>query len=204
MLKVLVGCVLSLFLLAVDAVAVQGTVETNSLLTDLRQVRSSTTVSLSGMYSTLVRADGSFTFEHVEPGSYLLQVDSIDFIFPKLRVDITQDGQITGAYTGLGQGWDKTGYGVPYPFALRAKAHADYFLAKQSFNMLAMFKNPMFLMIGFSGIMMFVMPRMLKNMDPDVLKEITDSQEGAAQMPSLSQMFSQAQSQAQQQRSSKR
>ena len=59
-----------------------------------------------------------------------------------------------------------------------------------------MFKNPMMLMMGFSAIMMFFMPKMMKslqNMDPEAANDISKSQADAqkmlSDMPSLSQMF---------------
>lgn len=92
---------------------------------------------------------------------------------------------------------------------------------------MGMFKNPMFLMLGFSGIMMLVMPKMLKNLgkqlfcngkrclanrhvllyfdakDPEAMQDVTQTQADAQNMindmpTSLSQMFAKAQQQAQQ------
>ncbi|KAI8099069.1 uncharacterized protein BX664DRAFT_320315 [Halteromyces radiatus] len=193
-------------LLVTDAVKVQGKLETNGVLTDLRRLRPSTKVTLSGIHSTFIQSDGSFVFDDVTPGSYLLEVNNIDFIFPKLRVDI-KENEVAGSYTGLGAGWDKTGYALPHPFVLRAKAEADYFVERQGFNVIGMFKNPMFLMLGFSGLMMLVMPKMLQNLDPEAMKDITQTQTDAQNimndMPtSLSQMFAKAQQQAQQQQRS--
>jgi hypothetical protein len=61
---------------------------------------------------------------------------------------------------------------------------------------MGMFKNPMMLMMGFSAIMMFFMPKMMKslqNMDPEAANDISKSQADAqkmlSDMPSLSQMF---------------
>ncbi|ORX50968.1 hypothetical protein DM01DRAFT_1408949 [Hesseltinella vesiculosa] len=202
MIGVFVYSILCVLMATAHAIRVEGNVATNGILADVRQLNPTTTVSLSGMHSTLILANGSFVFEQVPPGSYLLEVNSIDFIFSKLRVDVKEDGQVNGAYAGNGIGWDNTGYSVPYPFTFRARAHAEYFTEKQAFNMLAMFKNPMFLMIGFSAIMMFVMPKMMKNLDPEMMKELQDSQASTQNMmkevPSLSQMFSQAQQQAKQ------
>ncbi|KAI8334280.1 hypothetical protein BC941DRAFT_432564 [Chlamydoabsidia padenii] len=197
-LSLLISCLLTGF---AHAVQVQGQLVTNGILTDVRRLRPSTKVSLSGIYSTFVQSDGSFIFTNVAPGSYLLEVNNIDYIFPKLRVDV-KENVVEGAYAGLGVGWDKTGYSIPHPFVLRAKADADYFMERQGFNVMGMFKNPMFLMLGFSAIMMLVMPKMLKNLDPEALQDATQSQADAQNlindMPtSLSQMFAKAQQQAQ-------
>ncbi|ORZ15181.1 hypothetical protein BCR42DRAFT_416575 [Absidia repens] len=198
----LISLVVSCLFATAAAVSVEGSLVTNGILTDLRRLRPSTKVSLSGIYYTFVQKDGTFSFDDVPAGSYLLEVNDIDYIFPKLRVDV-KENTVDGAYTGLGVGWDKTGYAIPHPFVLRAKAEADYFVERQGFNVMGMFKNPMFLMLGFSGIMMLVMPKMLKNLDPEAMQDVAQSQSDAQNMmndmpTSLSQMFAKAQQQAQQ------
>ncbi|KAG0194518.1 hypothetical protein DFQ28_009725 [Apophysomyces sp. BC1034] len=74
---------------------------------------------------------------------------------------------------------------------------------RQGFNVMGMFKNPMFLMLGFSAVMMFVLPKMMANIDPEAMNEITQSQTDAQKMlydmPSLSQMFGQTSQQQQKQ-----
>ncbi|CAO3593209.1 unnamed protein product [Absidia cylindrospora] len=198
----LLSLTVSCLFATVAAVSVEGSLVTNGILTDLRRLRPSTKVTLSGIYNAFVQSDGTFSFDDVPAGSYLLEVNNIDYIFPKLRVDV-KENTVDGAYTVLGVGWDKTGYAIPHPFVLRAKAEADYFVERQGFNVMGMFKNPMFLMLGFSGIMMLVMPKMLKNLDPEAMQDVAQSQSDAQNimndMPtSLSQMFAKAQQQAQQ------
>ncbi|KAF7722516.1 hypothetical protein EC973_003078 [Apophysomyces ossiformis] len=131
-----------------------------------------------------------------------MEVQSIDYIFPQLRVDV-QEETVRAAYTGLGLGWDHVGSVVNYPVEWRAKAEAEYFMERQGFNVMGLFKNPMFLMIGFSAVMMFVLPKMMANLDPEAMNEFTQSQKDAqktlSELPSLSQMFSQASQQQQQQ-----
>lgn len=45
----------------------------------------------------------------------------------KIRVDV-EDENVRGAYSALGSDWATTGYEVPYPFVIKAKAGAEYFL----------------------------------------------------------------------------
>ncbi|CAO3647737.1 unnamed protein product [Cunninghamella blakesleeana] len=200
LLSLVIACLFPIF---TSASIINGNIVTNGILTGKldKHLCPSTRVTLSGVYTAAVTEDGSFSFYNVAPGSYLLEIYNIDYIFPKLRVNV-KENEIDGAYVGVGIGWDKTGYAVPHPFVLKAKAEAEYFTPKQGFNVLGMFKNPMFLMLGFSGIMMFIMPKMLQNMDPEAMKELTqpqsDRQNKGNETPSLSQMFAQAQAQAQQ------
>lgn len=134
----------------------------------------------------------------------------------QVRVDIqADDAKVRGAYTQYGSLWDSRGFSLDYPFELRAKATANYFTTPQKFNLLGMFKNPMFLMIGFSAVMMLVLPKMMANMgnarydrvfricisklnryvDPEMMKEMNQAQTG---MPSLTQILSNPQAAAQQ------
>ncbi|CDS05025.1 hypothetical protein LRAMOSA07554 [Lichtheimia ramosa] len=178
-----------------QAALVSGSIATNAILTDLNQLRPSTRVLLDGgKYTSHITTNGRFEFSNIEPGSYLLEVQSVDYIFPKLRLEVDHDKGLTrAAYSIYGQSWDKTGYTVEQPLELRAKAVANYFMQRQGFNVFGLFKNPMFLMLGVSGLMLLVMPKMMQNLDPEALKEISqtqaDAQKMMSDMPSLAKML---------------
>ncbi|KAI8146851.1 hypothetical protein BJV82DRAFT_596643 [Fennellomyces sp. T-0311] len=184
-----------------EAATVTGSIGVNGILPDVRRLRPTTRVALNGgAYSALVKANGQFEITGVDTGSYLLEVQAIDYVFPKVRLDVDKEQGITRAtYTGYGASWETRGHTVEQPLELKAKAPAIYFTERTGFNVLGMFKNPMFLMIGFSALMMFVMPKIMANMDPEALKEMSQSQADAqkmlADMPSLSGIFSNAQNQ---------
>ncbi|KAI9260538.1 hypothetical protein BDA99DRAFT_512410 [Phascolomyces articulosus] len=194
----------------VESATVTGSIAINGILPNVQLLRPTTRVSLNGdAYSTLVKANGQFEITDVDTGSYMLEVHAIDYVFPRLRLDIDKEQGITRAsYTGYGASFESRGYSVDQPLELRAKAPAIYFVERKGFNVLAMFKNPMFLMIGFSALMMFVLPKLMANMDPEALKEMSQSQADAqkmiSDMPSLSDMFSNARNQQQQQQQQRR
>ncbi|CAO3681551.1 unnamed protein product [Rhizopus microsporus] len=122
-------------------------------------------IALNGAYKTTrIQSDGRFVFYDVQPGSYMLEIHSIKYIFPKMRVDINDEGHIWAAYTGLGRDWNSFGQRVGYPLEIQAKAEADYFMQKQGFNLKDLFANKMFLMMGMSGLMLLFMPKMMKQM----------------------------------------
>jgi len=50
---------------------------------------------------------------------------------------------------------------LPYPLSLRSLGKEDYFTIPTGLNLLGMLKNPMVLMMMFSGIMMFAMPKVM-------------------------------------------
>ncbi|KAJ2962120.1 hypothetical protein NQZ79_g2694 [Umbelopsis isabellina] len=121
----------SLFATVCWAVRLEGSIAYNSVIQALDSGDLESTASAllnGGEYSTLIRKDGKFVFPEVPNGNYFLEIQSVNYIFPKIRVDINDDG-VTGAYSVLGSEWDSTGYEVPYPFTIKAKAETEYFMA---------------------------------------------------------------------------
>lgn len=62
----------------------------------------------------------------------MLEVQSIEHVFPKIRVDINEENQIQATYTGLGIDWNQRGYSVVYPLEIQAKAEAEYFMVNSN------------------------------------------------------------------------
>ncbi|KAJ1366422.1 hypothetical protein KIN20_027078 [Parelaphostrongylus tenuis] len=52
-----------------------------------------------GEYIGFVREDGSFVVDNVASGSYIVQVENVDFVFEPIRVDITAKGKIRARKT---------------------------------------------------------------------------------------------------------
>ncbi len=50
---------------------------------------------------------------------------------------------------------------LPYPIVLSARAKHDYFVPRESFNLLAMFQNPMMMMMLGAGVLVLLMPTMM-------------------------------------------
>ncbi|KAG2202222.1 hypothetical protein INT47_002141 [Mucor saturninus] len=192
-----------------SALKLQGKIIPNSIISDVSKIDSSTTrVVLNGnQYTAHIKVNGEFTFPDVKEGSYLLEVQSIEHIFPKvgmasiliddeLRVDINNEDKVRASYTAFGVDWNQRGVSVEYPLEIQAKQESEYFMERQGFNVMGMFKNPMFLMLGVSAVMMFFMPKLMKtikDMDPEAMEEMsqtqTDAQKMLNDMPGLSQMF---------------
>ncbi|KAH8063110.1 hypothetical protein JL722_2272 [Aureococcus anophagefferens] len=92
-----------------------------------------------GEYRTYTRPDGGFVFHDVEPGVYLLDVLSVDYIFSQ-------------------------------QYEVRERRAST------------LFRNPMMLMLLFTGAVVVLMPKMMDNMDPEEMKKMQE-QMGAAQDP---------------------
>ncbi|GAA5798828.1 hypothetical protein EDC94DRAFT_627877 [Helicostylum pulchrum] len=195
--KLLSIVIASFLVAAAAAMNIEGKIIPNAVIPDVSEIDTATTrVALNGaQYTARIKANGEFNIPNVKAGSYLLEVQSIEHIFPKLRVDV-EENNVKATYTGLGIDWNQRGNSISYPLEIQAKADSEYFMERKGFNVMSMFKNPMFLMMGVSAIMMFFMPKLMKamqEMDPEGAKEINQSQADAqkmlADMPSLSQMF---------------
>ncbi|KAI9269874.1 hypothetical protein BY458DRAFT_475018 [Sporodiniella umbellata] len=156
----------SLFAVLVQAVDLEGKIVPNVIIPDISNVDPITTrVTLNGaQHMAHVRSNGQFTIYDVQPGSYLLEIQSIKYEFPKIRIDVKKDEPIWAAFTGLGRDWNQFGNRIAYPLEIPARAEADYFVQQQGFDVMSILGNKMFLMMGVSGLMMLFMPKMMKQM----------------------------------------
>ncbi|KAI8995555.1 hypothetical protein BD414DRAFT_479876 [Trametes punicea] len=123
-----------------------------------------------------VTRDGSFVIPDVPAGTYILSVVAHDHHFDQLRVDVLESDTLPEVRpyfpgTPLSPAAPAT---LPYPIVLSARGKNDYFVPRESFNVLAMFKNPMMLMMLGAGVLVLLMPMMMKNMDPEALEEFKE------------------------------
>lgn len=65
---------------------------------------------------------------------------------------------------------------LPYPLVLQPAGRTGYFEKREGFKVSSLLANPMMLTMGFSVISLFVLPKLIQNMDPETLKEIQETQ----------------------------
>ncbi|CAJ0644523.1 16227_t:CDS:2 [Entrophospora sp. SA101] len=147
--------------------AIEGRFALNQVVRDISQLEPTTKVILDG--------------------SYLLEVLSRKFIYPKLRIDVSSTG-IKPTVIITGSEWNSNSPKLQYPLELYARARSEYFTVKEGFSIISVFANPYIIMLGFSVLMLFIMPKMMANMDQDALKEMqeTPAQNPLAEMPDFS------------------
>lgn len=63
-----------------------------------------------------------------------------------------------------------------YPIVLTPRQKAEYFVERQAFNALGMLKNPMVMMMVGMGALVLGMPYIMKNLDPELVKEVNGRQ----------------------------
>ncbi|CDO72318.1 hypothetical protein BN946_scf184977.g15 [Trametes cinnabarina] len=86
-----------------------------------------------------------------------------DHLLPQLRVDVFQSDTLPEVRpyfpgTPLSPAAPAT---LPYPIVLSARGRADYFVPHESFNILAMFQNPMMMMMLGAGVLVLLMPTIM-------------------------------------------
>ncbi|KAI0639327.1 hypothetical protein C8Q77DRAFT_1152310 [Trametes polyzona] len=180
---------LTLFALAsacVSALALdlKGRIQWNQQCPSLKDLGQAKVILDNGKMHGGVTKDGSFVIPDVPAGTYVLSVLAHDHQFEQLRIDVFESDTLpeVRAYfpgTPLSPATSAT---LPYPVVLTARGRHDYFVPRESFNVLAMFKNPMMMMMLAAGVLVLLMPTMMKNMDPEVME---DFKERHAKMTSI-------------------
>lgn len=133
---------------------------------DETPVNSTKIVLNGGEFTSYSKPDGSFSFYHVPPGVHVLDVLSHSLHFGQIKIQLLADSMdapncIEYAYPGAPK------QVVPHPLILKAHATYEYFEKRPGFSLLNILKNPMILLMVFSFGLMFMMPKMMENMDPE-------------------------------------
>ncbi|KAI0936255.1 hypothetical protein AcW1_000539 [Taiwanofungus camphoratus] len=161
------------------AADLRGRVQWNELCQGLGDLGHAKVVLDNGKLYGGVTRDGGFVISDVPAGTYILSVIAHDYVFDKLQVDVfeTESSPEVRPYFPGTPLYPKTAITLPYPIVLSARQKNDYFIPRQSFNLLGMFKgNPMMLMMLGMGALVLLMPSLMKNMDPEMLQDMRQRQ----------------------------
>ncbi|KAF9141460.1 ER membrane protein complex subunit 7 [Mortierella sp. GBA39] len=155
-----------------------------------RELSPQTRVLLSGgQYSSMITKDGKFIFTNVPEGTYLLEVQSPQYTYPTIKVTLA--GKETKAnLVSLGFDWSNNDNPLQLPLTLVPRAPTTFFIPREGFKLSSLFANPMMLMMGASVLMLFVMPKLMANMDSEAMEEMQGMQDDmkmpSFEMPDLS------------------
>ncbi|EME48056.1 hypothetical protein DOTSEDRAFT_167615 [Dothistroma septosporum NZE10] len=137
-------------------------------------------------YDALIRRDDTFVFSDVPDASYLLTIHTRDYHFPPLRVDVEQkEGEsaqtIEAWQTFRGNEWSNKGpsYGAgkeELAVAVQPLGQKDFYQTRGGFSVLSFLKSPMILMGLVSVLLIFGMPYLMENMDPEAKAEFEEMQ----------------------------
>ncbi|KAF4572755.1 hypothetical protein EYR40_004163 [Pleurotus pulmonarius] len=163
----------------VVAFSVKGDILWNDICPGPEKLGRSKVVLDEGQYYGGIQQDGKFTIPDVPAGTYVLSVLTHDFVFDQLRVDIlntTPPAVEVHPYIPGTPLNPPSSVILPHPISLVARQKHDYFVAHESFSLLAMFKNPMMMIMLVTAVMAIGTPYLMKNMDPEALEEMRASQ----------------------------
>ncbi|KAF8937544.1 hypothetical protein EDD21DRAFT_367419 [Dissophora ornata] len=179
-----IAALISLSATTVSAAQVSGAIIGHGENSHPRDLSTKTRVVLSGgQYSTMITKDGKFVFPNVPEGSYLLEVQSPQYIYPTVKLIVTEK-EPRAYLVNLGSDWSNNDNVLQFPLTLAPRAPASFFIPREGFKLSHLLANPMMLMMGFSVVMLFVMPKLMANMDPEAMEEIQGMQD-ATQMPNF-------------------
>ncbi|KAL7951002.1 hypothetical protein V8C42DRAFT_308225 [Trichoderma barbatum] len=125
----------------------------------------------------------TFNFHNVSADSYLLDVHCATDVFHPLRVDVGEDGEVKAWETYRGNEWANKGEEVQVKseggsraFGVKAAGTKIFFVDRPAFSVFSILKNPMILMGLVTMGIVFGMPYLMDNMDPELRAEFEERQ----------------------------
>mmetsp|Transcript_46270 Transcript_46270/g.100599 ORF Transcript_46270/g.100599 Transcript_46270/m.100599 type:complete len:199 (+) Transcript_46270:67-663(+) len=113
-----------------------------------------------GKFSSLPTADGYFIISGIPVGLHLLQVVHPVLRFDPVLVEAHSKGGVMKLNAYLADFERGKGAKLKYPLGLAPSDAYAYLEKREEFNILSIFRNPMFLMGLFSFCVMFLLPKL--------------------------------------------
>ncbi|KAF1949050.1 hypothetical protein CC80DRAFT_529688 [Byssothecium circinans] len=114
----------------------------------------------------------SFNFNNVSAGSYLATIYCRDFMFEPLRIDVSVEEAVEGNKKGEARGEGGNGLVVE----AKPMVPKQFYQERSGFSPLSFLKNPMILMALFSMVLIFGIPKLMENMDPEMKAKYEEMQ----------------------------
>ncbi|XP_059299325.1 ER membrane protein complex subunit 7 homolog isoform X4 [Lycium ferocissimum] len=110
-------------------------------------------------------ADGYTVTGRVKiPGTHLIEVSAIGYFFSPVRVDVSarNPGKVQAALTENRR--------TLIELVLEPLSEEQYYEVNEPFSIMSLVKSPVGLMFGFMLFVMFVMPKLAENVDPEEIR----------------------------------
>ncbi|CAA7032903.1 unnamed protein product [Microthlaspi erraticum] len=135
-----------------------------------------------GQSVTFLRPDGYFTFHKVPAGTHLIEVSAMGYFFSPVRVDVSarHRGKVQATLTETRRSLTE--------LVLEPLAEERYFEIREPFSVMSIVKSPMGLMVGFMVVVVFLMPKLMENIDPEEMKQAQEEMRRQG-VPSLSSLL---------------
>ncbi|ORY25804.1 hypothetical protein BCR39DRAFT_277635 [Naematelia encephala] len=172
-----IAALLSLSLPLIRAIDISGSLMLDAFQNISTISPSSRIILDNGAKSAFITLDGSFTLYGISPGEHILTPHVPGYTFIPLFLTIPTSATPTPhvqPYAPNRLPLATTLPSLPYPLEIRPVAREDYYTAPPGLNILGLLKNPMVLMMLFSGLMMWGMPMLTKQLesDPELAAEV--------------------------------
>ncbi|CAH9144719.1 unnamed protein product [Cuscuta epithymum] len=135
-----------------------------------------------GQRVTFLRPDGYFSFHNVPAGTHLIEVDAIGYFFSPVRVDVSarNPGKVQAALTENRRSLSE--------LVLEPLREEQYYEMREPFSIMSLVKSPMGLMVGFMLLVVFIMPKLVENMDPEEMRRAQEEMRSQG-VPTLSSLL---------------
>ncbi|XP_039018790.1 ER membrane protein complex subunit 7 homolog [Hibiscus syriacus] len=135
-----------------------------------------------GQIVTYLRPDGYFSFQKIPAGTHLIEVAAIGYFFSPVRVDVSarNPGKVQAALTENRRGLSE--------LVLEPLRDEQYYEIREPFSIMNVVKSPMGLMVGFMLVVVFLMPKLVENMDPEEMKRAQEEMRNQG-VPSLASLL---------------
>ncbi|XP_031481983.1 ER membrane protein complex subunit 7 homolog [Nymphaea colorata] len=131
---------------------------------------------------TFVRPDGFFSFHGVPAGTHLIEVAALGYFFSPVRVDISarNPGKVQAALTETRRSLNE--------LVLEPLREEYYYEKREPFSILSLLKSPMGLMVGFMLVAVFLLPKLMENLDPEEMQRAQEQMRSQG-VPSLANLL---------------
>ncbi|XP_030452653.1 ER membrane protein complex subunit 7 homolog [Syzygium oleosum] len=135
-----------------------------------------------GKRITFLRPDGYFSFHNISAGTHLIEVSALGYFFSPVRVDVSarNPGKVQAALTESRR--------ILNELVLEPLREEQYYEIREPFSIMSLVKSPMGLMVGFMLIVVFLMPKLVENMDPEEMRRAQEEMRNQG-VPSLSNLL---------------
>ncbi|KAK2165144.1 hypothetical protein LSH36_54g05035 [Paralvinella palmiformis] len=142
-----------------------------------------------GDYIGFLKSDGTFSVTNVPSGSYVVEVNSPDYVFETYRVDINSKGKLRARRVNHIQ--PSAVNTVIYPLKFKARAVANYFQQREQWRITDLLYSPMVMMMVLPFLMIMVLPKLMNTADPEAQKDFQNQMNllnAKQNMPELSEL----------------